>query len=144
MTHTDREHYGSKHGNAAIDETLRAVVIKTARDGTISCATAHAIAAGQAVSPALVGKAIDIAEVRIVDCQLGIFKHSAESRTAPAVPDIRPELQAAITGCLVNGRLPCEAAWSVAGRCGLTRPQMGAVCDTLDIKINACQLGTFA
>lgn len=142
MTHTDKGNYGRKHDSVTINEAVLEAIRNTASNKTISCAAAHALAKDCGTSPAEVGKAIDVSEVCIVSCQLGIFKHSSD-RPAPAVPEIKPELEQAIASRVMNGRLSCVAAWSIAKDCHLTRPQMGAACDRLGIKINACQLGTF-
>jgi hypothetical protein len=142
MTHTDKGNYGRKHDSVKTNAAVLEAIRNKASDKTISCAAAHAVAKKCGTSPAEVGKAIDVSEVCIVSCQLGIFKHSSD-RPAQAVPEITPELEQTITSRLTNGRLSCEAAWSIAKDHRLTRLQMGAACDHLGIKINACQLGTF-
>jgi hypothetical protein len=142
MAHTDKGNYGRKHDSVKTNEAILEAIQKKAFNKTISCAAAHALAKDYGTSPAEVGKAIDVLEVCIVSCQLGIFKHSPD-RPAPAVPEIKPELEQAIASRLTNGRLSCVAAWSIAKGFHLTRLQMGAACDHLGIKINACQLGTF-
>ena len=144
MTHSDNGNYAGKHPNTAEanDEVMQAVR-RTARNGAISCAAAHSIAHTCAVSPEEAGRAIDAAEIRIAHCQLGIFKHSTDRPAAPAEPALPPELEEYLSTLLVNGRLPCKAAWSIADRFNLSRLQIGTVCDRLGIKINACQLGTF-
>jgi hypothetical protein len=144
MTHSDKGKYAGRHPNAAeANEIVIRAVRNTARNGAISCAAAHSIAHTCAVSPEEAGRAIDAAEIRIAHCQLGIFKHSADRPTAPAEPALTPELKEYLSSLLVNGRLPCKAAWSVAARFNLNRLQIGVACDRLGIKINACQLGTF-
>ena len=142
MAHTDKGNYGRKHDPVTINKAVCEALRKKALNNTISCAAAHALAKDCNTTPAEVGKAIDVSEVCIVSCQLGIFKHSND-RPAPAAPEIGPELEQAIASRLVDGRLSCKAAWSIAQDCRLTRLQMGAACDRLGIKINACQLGTF-
>jgi len=144
MTHSDKGNYAGRHPSAEeANETVIQAVRNTARDGTISCAAAHTIAYTCAVSPEKAGRAIDAAEVRIAHCQLGIFKHSTDRPAAPAEPALPPGLEEYLSTLLVNGRLPCRAAWSVADRFNLSRLQIGAACDRLGIKISDCQLGTF-
>lgn len=144
MTHSDKGNYAGKHSGAAeANDAVMQAVRETARDGAISCAAAHTIAHNCAVSPEEAGQAIDAAEVRIAHCQLGIFKHSTDKRATPAEPELPPDLEEYLSTRLLNGRLPCEAAWSTADRFNLSKLQIGAVCDRLGIKINACQLGTF-
>jgi hypothetical protein len=144
MAHTDKGNYAAKHRETGILNTAVVQAVKTAsKNGKISCAAAHKIARECSVSPKEAGRAIDACEVQITRCQLGIFKHSAEKPAAPPDVELSAELEQALSAGLVNGRLPCEAAWLVAGRFGLTKPQLGAACDSLGIKINDCQLGTF-
>jgi hypothetical protein len=144
MTHTDKGNYAAKHQatgsrNAAVVHAVK----KAAKDSTITCAAAHKITRDCSVPAEEAGRAIDAEELQIIHCQLGIFKHSADRPAKPANLDLTPELKKALAAGLVNERLPCETAWSIADRCGLTKPQIGAACDELGIKINACQLGTF-
>lgn len=144
MAHSDKGNYVGKHSTTTeANDTAMQAVRKTARNGTISCAAAHTIAHTCAVSPEEAGRAIDTAEIRIAYCQLGIFKHSADMTAVPSEPTLTPELEAYLSTRLVNGRLPCKAAWSIADRFNLSRLQIGTVCDRLSIKISDCQLGTF-
>ncbi len=144
MTHSDKGNYAGKHSKAAaVCETVVQAVRDMACNGSISCATAHSIAHTCAVSPEEAGRAIDAAEVRIAHCQLGIFKHSADMPAAPSELTLTPELEEYLSKRLVNGRLPCKDAWSIADRFNLNRLQIGTVCDRLGIKISDCQLGTF-
>jgi len=144
VAHTDKGNYSAKHRtdthlNAAVLQAVKSI----AGNGTISCAAAHKIARNHSVNPSDVGRAIDNAEVQITHCQLGIFKHSADKPGEPEKLELKPELEEALRAAQVNGRLPCEAAWSVADCFGMSRKKAGAACDRLGIKINACQLGTF-
>jgi hypothetical protein len=144
MTHTDKGNYAAKHPNAvSLNADVVQAVKNAAENSSISCAVAHKIARTCSVSPQEVGRAIDAEEVQITRCQLGIFKHSADRPAAPADLEVTPELEKALAAGLVDGRLPCKAAWSVAERFGLSKRHVGAACDRLGIKINVCQLGTF-
>ncbi|MBU0495401.1 MAG: hypothetical protein KKA73_12115 [Chloroflexi bacterium] len=61
-------------------------------------------------------------------------------RPAEHVPD---DLAGAIRAALVNGRLPCWAAWELARRYDLNYRQMGDAVEALGIKVKPCQLGCF-
>jgi len=144
MTHTDKGNYAAKHhATKSLNAAVVQAVKNAARNGTIACAAAHKIARDCSVTPEETGRALDAEEVQITLCQLGIFKHSADRPTKPVNLELTPELKKALTAGLVNGRLPCETAWSVAEHFDLTKRQIGTACDKLGIKINACQLGTF-
>ena len=144
MTHLDRGHYASKHpDDRKPDPTLVEAVRSHAKDGTVACTTAFEIARDHGVTPAEVGFTIDTLEIRIVRCQLGLFGYGSKKTSIPSVPDVKPELEEAIRQALKEGRLPCAAAWSIANRFGLEKPRVTGACDTLGIKINRCQLGSF-
>ncbi len=144
MAHTDKGNYAAKHpaGQKLNGPVVQAVRI-AAHDNRISCATAHKIAKDCAVSPAEAGRMIDGEEVQITHCQLGIFKHSVDRPARPTNVELTPELEKTLVAGVINRRLPCIAAWSIAESFNLTRPQIGAACDKLGIKINTCQLVTF-
>ena len=99
------------------------------------------------MTPEALGAAAKEVGIRITRCQMGLFGYGPKGtssyrvvRAADRVPeDLTPEVQAA----LVDGRLPCRAAWALAGRHGLTYRQMGDVLEALGLKVKPCQLGQF-
>jgi hypothetical protein len=143
MTHEDAGNYAEKRHGAKLNETIAARIREKISDNKISCAEAHSIAGELRIDPADVGTAIDLLEVRIIKCQLGLFGHGKE-KNIPALSDaIEPGLESTIKSSLVNGRLACSTAWEIAEKFHLSRPQVAAVCETLKIKISPCQLGAF-
>lgn len=52
-------------------------------------------------------------------------------------------LEEKITASLVNGGLPCPAAWEVAGEANISRRAMGEELNRLKIRVYDCQLGCF-
>lgn len=109
----------------------------------ISCAEAHSIAVKLNADPAEVGTAIDLLEVRINKCQLGLFGYGKEKNIPPLSDKISPEIESAIRSFLVNGRLTCSAAWEISKRSNISKAMVAAACETMKIKISACQLGAF-
>lgn len=143
MTHEDEGHYAAKRRGAKLNETVAASIKEKVSDHTISCADAHGIAAKLGMAPADVGTAIDLLEIRITKCQLGLFGHESR-KNIPALPDgIKPDMAALISASLVDGRLPCLAAWGIAKRFGAAKATISAVCEAMKIKISPCQLGAF-
>jgi hypothetical protein len=113
----------------------------------LPCVTAHQIAASLGVSPAEVGAAANDLNVRIWACQMGLFGYGKKPlpeyklvRPAESVPD---DLAADLRGALVNGRLPCAAAWGIADRYGLSYLEVANAIDALDLRVSPCQLGCF-
>jgi hypothetical protein len=142
MTHLDTGKYPAKHKDRTIPRKLRERLLETAGNGEISCRTAHRIAAETATPPAEVGRVVDLLEIRLVACQLGLFDKSRDREPiAPAEPSA--ELRRALEERLENGRLPCTAAWDLATEFNLQKQELTAVCEYLSIKIKPCQLGAF-
>ncbi len=55
-------------------ERIEEELVKTAADGRLSCAQAFALAEKLGVRPRAIGEAADNLQIRIVSCQLGLFK----------------------------------------------------------------------
>ena len=53
------------------------------------------------------------------------------------------ELEEKIKASLVNGRLPCAAAFKIARQLNVTTKEIGEACNRLGVKISSCQLGCF-
>jgi hypothetical protein len=144
MTHEDAGHYAAKHAGATINPVVALELKKRISDGTISCPSAHAVARDLMVSPADVGVTIDLLEARIVLCQLGLFGWAGREEDEKPAGVTAASLRQAIDAALVNGRLPCAEAWSIAETFKLPRKAVKTVCDDLNIKMCCCQLGAFA
>jgi len=52
-------------------------------------------------------------------------------------------LEEELKGSLVDGRLPCAAAFKISGRHGVSARKIGDMANRLNIKISGCQLGCF-
>ena len=143
MTHEDTGHYAGKRPGAELNEKIAASIKEKMSENRISCAEAHGIAVKLNVDPADVGAAIDLLEVRIIKCQLGLFGYGKE-KNIPVLPDkVDPGIEPAISSSLVDGRLACFAAWEIAKRFNISKPIIAAVCENMKIKISPCQLGAF-
>ncbi|MFC2014848.1 hypothetical protein ACFLUP_02520 [Chloroflexota bacterium] len=53
------------------------------------------------------------------------------------------KLEEKINSRLVDGRLPCQAAFEIAGELKINRKQVGESVNSLEIRITDCQLGFF-
>ena len=144
MTHHDTGNYAAKHTNSLIPETLKQKVAAVAENGRLSCTKAHQLAQETDFSPAEVGRAIDLLEIRLTGCQLGLFGHDREKdKRIEAETNPSSELREALTAGQKNHRLPCLEAWQAATRFNLKKTEITAACETLKIKISPCQLGAF-
>ena len=143
MTHEDTGHYAGKRPGTELNETIAAKIKEKITEKRISCAEAHSIAAELSVAPADVGAAIDLLEVRIVKCQLGLFGYGKE-KNIPVLSDIiNPDIGLAIKSSLINDRLPCSTSWEIAKRFNVSKPIVAAVCESMKVKVSPCQLGAF-
>jgi len=143
MTHKDTGHYSGKRRGVKLNETIAAKINEKISENRISCAEAHAIATNLNVTPSEVGTTMDLLEVRIIKCQLGLFGYGKE-KNIPVLPDkINPDIESAIKSSLVNDRLACSTAWEIAKKYAVSKPIIAAVCEKMKIKIAPCQLGAF-
>ena len=53
------------------------------------------------------------------------------------------ELDEKIRASLVNGRLPCPAAFKIAKQLKISPKEVGEACNKLSVKLSSCQLGCF-
>ena len=144
MTHQDAGHYAAKHPEATLDPQLEKSILSRAENGRISCAAAHLIAAEQECSPKTVGMNIDLLEMRLHRCQLGLFGHGkGKSKTVASASNVKNELEEAIGKVTVDRHISCENAWRVAKKLAITKMEVAAACERLGIKIKPCQLGAF-
>lgn len=145
MTHRDEGHYAQKHADQAqLNQGLADAIRKCSVGGTVSCTAAFRIVEELNIKPSEVGQSLDLLEMKIVTCQLGLFGHEGGKRLivepAETVP---PELEEALRAGLVNGRLPCATAWNIAKQFDLPKMKITSACEKLNLRISQCQLGTF-
>jgi hypothetical protein len=144
MTHEDRGHYAKKHpADREVNPEIAEAVKKKSSDETISCAEAFKIAGDLNAQPDEIGFTMDFLETRIVKCQLGLFGHAPEKSIVKPAKNVPGELEEAIRERLVEGRLSCKAAWEIAEKAGIPKMGVSSACETLGVKINSCQLGSF-
>lgn len=144
MSRDQEQKFSGKHGaNAQADPITTDRIRKRAQDGQVACAGAFQIAEEFELSPAEIGKAIDLLEFRITKCQLGLFGYGPQKKAVkPKAPE-NQQLEEAIRDALVDEKLTCRAAWRIASRFNVPKMTVSAACEALDIKIKPCQLGAF-
>ena len=144
MTSKDKGHYAKKHSpDRKIDQKVADAVKGRILEGEISCAAAFKIAGDLEVSPLEVGFTIDVLEIPINKCQLGLFGYKPGRKFAKPAESVSSELEDAIRQALVNNKLACATAWEIADKFGIGKMDVTSACETLEIKIAPCQLGTF-
>ncbi len=111
----------------------------------LSCAQAFVVAAKQGVEPIQVGQEASRLGIRINRCQLGLFGYDEQGEKRIVKPEafVTESLKEAIQARLVEGRLPCRAAWEIAEELGLSKLEVANAVEGLKLRISACQLGCF-
>jgi len=144
MQRSGKKSYAAKHGtHSRVADDLARHLKQAAQNGQIDCEAAHALAARLNLAPQEIGRAMDLLELRIVRCQMGLFGYTPRKRIVTPADRVGAQIEAPIRDALRDGRLPCAAAWALADRLGMTRLEMANVCEALKIKIAGCQLGAF-
>jgi len=144
MAHEDAGHYANKHPRqTVIDPALAAAIKEKATNGRISCTAAHGIAQQQVVSPARVGKTIDLLELRIDSCQMGLFGYSPEKKIVQPSKSIAAALDSTLQPLLVDNKISCADCWKIADQLSISKLDVASACEGLKIKVSPCQLGAF-
>jgi hypothetical protein len=148
MTHEDEGNYAAKRPlNMIVDETLAEAVRGKTVKGEIACAHAEMITKQTGVTMEEIGAVIDLLEIRIRRCQIGLFGYPKErfpeGRVVKAAESVEPDLEASIRSHLVAGRLPCKSAWKIAAEYRIPKMAVSSACEALKIKVKPCQLGSF-
>ena len=144
MTHEDEGHYSLKHPDAlALDDRIAEAVRLKAAAGEITCAASHKIAADLNVLPSEVGKTVDLMEIRVTKCQLGLFGYGPQRCIVEPSEPVTDALKTAILAAVKDERLTCLSAWGIADQMGLKKMDITGACEALKVKISSCQIGSF-
>ena len=117
------------------------------QQGKLPCAVAHYIAAELSVTPRQVGETANGLQIRITQCQLGLFgygqKGTANYKILSPMDPMPNDLAKDIRTAAHEGRISCLKLWKIATQYGLSRHVVGNAADTLGLKVTPCQLGCF-
>jgi len=144
MTHADKGKYFQKHpGETKVDDVLKQDIIKKVQNNNISCHNAEEVAQRKGLALGEIGVELDLLNINIIECQLGLFGYSPDKKIVQPAKEIAPDLKQAINDALKDSRLPCTAVWAIAKLLNLPRMKVSAACEALQIKVKTCQLGAF-
>jgi hypothetical protein len=133
-----------RHGkDQSPDPNIAAEIDSRQEKSRLTCAKAHAIAAALAISPADVGKTMDLTGIRINRCQLGLFGYYPEKKVVKPVDQVAEPLRTALEKEAKDNHVPCAICWALADQHSMSRMEVAAACETLGIKVAPCQLGAF-
>ncbi len=129
------------------DQSIAGRIGRSLRDGGLPCPRALRIAAGLGIDPARVRQVADQLDIKIIQCQLGLFGYSSKQhgvskivKPAKAVP---ARLERGIRSHASGDRLGCAQAFDIADGLHLKRLAISNAAEGLGIKIASCQLGCF-
>jgi hypothetical protein len=147
MTHQDAGKYAAKHspGTTLNEQIAKAIQEKSPGD-VLACGTCEKISKDLEVEISEVGITADLLEIKINKCQLGLFgwgEKPNHGQDIQAANSVSLEMKSALEKAAENGVITCAALWRIAGQIGARRKALSAACDTLKLKIRACQLGVF-
>ena len=143
MARKDKGHFAAKHPGESVKKEVAELLKKKKTDGAMTCPLAFQAADELNLTPAEIGRAIDLLEIPISKCQLGLFGFTPVSRIIQPAESVPEDLEAAIRKALTDGRLSCADAFRIAGEFKLAKIRVSSACEKLKIKISACQLGAF-
>lgn len=130
-----------------MNEEIAARIRLHPQAGRLPCAVAHYIAAELGVAPGQVGETANEIEVKITQCQLGLFGYAKKGKPAykilSSMEPVPEELARALHEAAADGRIPCLKLWQIAEEQGISRHEVGNAADTLRLQIRPCQLGCF-
>ena len=143
MTHEDAGHYAMKHKDRTIDPEIRTQLEKSAVDETITCSHVHRIAKLLEKNPAEIGAQVDLMELRLTECSLGLFGYGPSRKKLNDNIEVSDMLKSALEGIAPEGRTTCIQCWNLARKLKMKRVDISSACEKLSIKIKKCQLGAF-
>jgi len=144
MTHEQGPKFSKKHEpNAQLYPTVKEKIQEKTQNGEVGCSVAFQIAKELKISPADIGKGLDLLDIKLNKCQLGLFGYGPGKKAVKPKPPENRQMEEAIRVALVDTKLACRDAWDIAHRFNLPKMTVSAACEALNIKIKPCQLGAF-
>jgi hypothetical protein len=129
--------------DTSIDPKLQEAVRQKAADQHLQCREAHQIADTLGIPAAEVGVALDVLEIKIVKCQMGLFGHSPEKKITRALEAYSADVAEAIRSKLQGGKISCKSCWDIADQFKMSKMDVAGVAEAINVKISPCQLGAF-
>ena len=119
-------------------------ILELVQEGHISCADAFRLSAELKVSLESIGQFADFRDIRLVECQLGLFGIGpGKKKTVIKGGEISEQLKQAIESALIDGKLTCRSAWEIAFSRNIAKIDVSNACESMGIRIRQCRLGAF-
>ena len=147
MTHEDAGKYALKHPpGIRPNEQIAKAIREKSPGGELACGMGEKISKELKVDISEVGITEDLLGMKIKKCHLGLFgwgKKPSHGKDIHAADSVSVEIKSALEEVAENGVVTCAELWVIADRLGAERKVVSAACETLGLKIRACQLGAF-
>jgi len=117
--------------------------LKASQRTKISCKEAHEMAEQFKISPLQVGKILDELQIKIIECQLGLFGYGEKKKDIPKIISPDSQLLETIKALAKDNKISCKTAWEIADNRNMQRKTIAGYIESLGIKISDCQLGAF-
>ena len=147
MTHEDEGRYAAKHPpGTMLNKQIAKAIREKSSVGKLACTMGEKISKEFKIGIAEVGITADLLEMKIKECQLGLFgwgEKPSHGKDIQAADSVSVEIKSALEKAAVNGMVTCAALWTIADQLGVKRKVVSAACETLRLKICSCQLGAF-
>jgi hypothetical protein len=143
MTHLDRGNYAKKHPDANINPEAETLLKAETEHGKTTCAAVHRVAKQLKITPADAGVQVDLLELRLVRCSLGLFGYGKGVKMTQPVDSIAQDLEALLDQASHDGRISCKDCWRIAKELKVSRINVSSACEFKGLRIKPCQLGAF-
>lgn len=135
--------FAEKHKHdAVINERIRDEILKAVQEERLACVLAFQMADKLGVLPSEVGRTLDLMNLKLNQCQLGLFGYMPNKKIVRA-EEPAPEIRDAILAVSEDGRISCKTAWEIAARFNVPKINVSNACEAMKIRIKPCQLGAF-
>ena len=143
MTHEHQGHYAQKHPDRNIAPRIAEKIKSLADEGRLTCAMAHRAAEESGVAPSEIGIQADLLELRISQCQMGLFGYGKGKKKIDPAIEVDQILWERLEKENQDGRISCARCWEIAREFKMKKLDIGSACEKLGLRVKPCQLGAF-
>ena len=143
MTHEHQGRYAQKHPDKNIDPIISKKISSLADEGSLTCAAAHRTAEELGISPSEIGIQADLLELRITQCQMGLFGYGKGKKKIDPGIQVDQNLWERLEKEGKDGRISCARCWEIAREFKMKKLDVGSACEKLGLRVKPCQLGAF-
>ncbi len=145
MSFKNKENKTNKNvSDPGLNSLAEEKILARAEKNRLSCADSFRLANELSISKEEIGMFADCYDIRLEQCQLGLFGVGpGKKKAVEKLESVPEELEKLITDALDEGRLSCRDAWEIASRLNIGKMTVSSACDFLKVRIKTCRLGAF-